>query len=215
MTGPPTDPLGRPIRLAVLLSGAGSTLQNLIDRMGDGRLAADIRLVIANREGVRGLERARNHGIENEVWDPRRHADRAAFSRAQGERIAAETVDLVVMAGYLYRWLIPEAFQNRVINIHPALLPAFGGKGFYGKRVHQAVLEAGCKVTGCTVHFCDDRYDHGPIILQAPVKVCAEDTPETLARRVQAKERKLLPEAIQLYAEGRLRVEGRRVRIVD
>jgi len=118
------------------------------------------------------------------------------------------------MGGFLKRLTIPEDFLNRVTNIHPALLPAFGGEGFYGRRVHEAVLEYGVKITGCTVHFADNQYDHGPIILQKAVPVLDDDTPETLAARVFQAECEAYPEALQLIAEGRLRVEGRRVRIL-
>jgi phosphoribosylglycinamide formyltransferase 1 len=140
-------------------------------------------------------------------------ADSDCFNDALHEQLAAYDVDLVVMAGFLSLFQPRARFHNRVMNIHPALIPAFCGAGFYGERVHRAVIEAGVKISGCTVHFADDQYDHGPIILQAAVPVEDDDTPETLAARVHEAERYLYPEAIRLFAAGRLRIDGRRVRI--
>ena len=138
----------------------------------------------------------------------------AAFDAALESAIRPYAPDLVVMGGFLSLWHVPADWQGRVINVHPSLLPAFGGKGFYGERVHRAVLEAGVKVTGCTVHFVDDEFDHGPIVAQAAVVVEDDDTPPTLAHRVQEAERRLFPACIRLFAEGRLRIDGRRVRVL-
>jgi folate-dependent phosphoribosylglycinamide formyltransferase PurN len=138
-----------------------------------------------------------------------------AFNDALHRELARFEIDLVALLGFLSPFEPRERFAGRVINVHPALIPAFSGHGFYGHRVHEAVLEAGVKVTGATVHFADDEYDHGPIILQEAVTVRDDDTPDTLAARVQAIERRLVPEAIRLIAEGRLAVEGRRVRIKE
>jgi phosphoribosylglycinamide formyltransferase-1 len=199
-------------RLAVLLSGGGTTLQNLLDRIADGRLLATVVQVVSSRADAFGLERARNAGIATAVVERKQCASLEEF----GERIFAPCrqaqADIVCMAGFLQLVPIPDDFGGRVLNIHPALIPAFCGKGFHGRRVHEAVLAASVKVTGCTVHFADNEYDQGPIILQRTCPVLEDDTPETLAARVFEQECEAYPEAIRLLAEGRLRVEGRRVR---
>ena len=174
-------------RLGVLLSGGGRTLQNLLDRIADGRLRATVICVLSDRPGAFGLERARRAGISHATEsDPERIYD---FLREHG-------VDLVCLAGYLRRLPIAEDFAGQILNIHPALLPKFGGKGFYGDRVHRAVLEAGETESGCTVHFCDDSYDTGSIVLQRRVPVEADDTIDTLAARVFEAECEAYPEAI-------------------
>jgi phosphoribosylglycinamide formyltransferase 1 len=205
--------LDRPIRLAVLLSGGGTTLQNLLDRIADGRLRAQVVLVVSNRSDAFGLERAGRAGIPTAVVSRRECASADEFGRLIFERCRAAEVELVCLAGFLQFLPIPEDFAGRVLNIHPALIPAFCGKGYYGHRVHEAALAAGVKVAGCTVHFADYEYDHGPIILQRAVPVLDDDTADTLAARVFAEECEAYPEAIRLFAEGRLQVEGRRVRI--
>jgi phosphoribosylglycinamide formyltransferase-1 len=186
--------MSQPIRLAVLISGGGTTLQNLIDRIADGRLDARITGVVSSRADAFGLERAR----------------RAGFPVVVAERGNPETVwsavrgfdpDLVCLAGWLNLLPIPLDFHQRVLNIHPALLPAFGGKGMYGHRVHQAALKAGVKVSGCTVHYADDTYDTGPILVQRCVPVLDGDTAESLAARVFAAECEAYPEGIRLAAE--------------
>jgi formyltetrahydrofolate-dependent phosphoribosylglycinamide formyltransferase len=202
-----------PIRLAVLVSGGGTTLQNLLDRCRDGRLPAQVIQVISSHAGVFALERARQAGIPSAVVNRKEAGSAAEFSRRIFDLCRQTRADLVCMAGFLQLLPIPDDFLGRVMNIHPALIPAFCGKGFYGNRVHEAVLAAGVKATGCTVHFADNQYDHGPIILQRTVPVLDEDTPETLAARVFKEECEAYPEAIRLFAEGRLRIEGRRVRI--
>lgn len=200
------------LRLAVLLSGAGTTLQNLIDRshMGD---PYEILVVIGSKPDAYGLERARRAGIPAVCVSKKEHKDADAYSAALWAEIRKHPVDIVVLAGFLHMIRVPEDFRHRIVNIHPALLPAFGGKGMYGPHVHEAVLEYGAKITGCTVHFVDEQYDTGPIILQRVVPVLDNDTPETLQARVQEAEREALPEALRLIAEGRVRVEGRGVRI--
>jgi formyltetrahydrofolate-dependent phosphoribosylglycinamide formyltransferase len=142
------------------------------------------------------------------------HPDVDAFNTALHQALEPHRPDLVILAGFLFLFQPRARYAGRVLNVHPALIPAFCGKGFYGARVHRAVIESGVKVSGCTVHFADDQYDHGPIILQRAVPVLDDDTPEALAERVQAAERDLYPEAIRLWAAGRLRIEGRRVRIL-
>jgi phosphoribosylglycinamide formyltransferase-1 len=202
------------IRFAVLLSGQGTSLQNLLDRIAAGQLAGQVVLVVSNRGDAFGLERARKAGIPTAVVDRKACASREEFSAAIFQAVRRAKADLVCMAGFLQLLPIPPDFVDRVMNIHPALVPAFSGKGFHGSRVHQAVLEAGVKLTGCTVHFADNEYDHGPIILQRAVPVADDDTAEGLAARVFAAECEAYPEAIRLFAEGRLRVEGRRVRVL-
>lgn len=201
-------------RIAVLLSGSGTTLQNIIDRIGRGQLSASVECVIASRRDAFGLERARKHGIPAVAVPRKEFADTRAFSEAIWGEIRKHDVDLVVLAGFMSLLEIPDDFLHRVMNTHPALIPAFCGKGMYGHRVYEAVLSYGAKVTGATIHFADNEYDHGPIILQRCLPVLDDDTPDTLAERVQALERELYPEAIRLFAEGRIRVEGRRVKIL-
>lgn len=203
-----------PLRIAVLISGTGNTLQNLIERIQSRQLPAEIRLVISSKPNVGGVEKARRAGLTVVVVERKAAGSLESFSQTIFDHCRQVQADLVCMAGFLHLVHIPEDYQNRVMNIHPALLPSFGGKGFYGLRVHEAVLEYGCKVSGCTVHFADNEYDHGPIIVQRVVPVLDDDTPQSLAARVFAEECEAYPEAIRLFAEGRLRVEGRRVRIL-
>ena len=206
--------MARVLNLAVLLSGSGRTLENLQQAILAGRLSARVVVVVSSKSEAYGLGRARQHGLDA-VAVPRRHApDLQAFNEAINAVLARYPIDLVVLAGFLSLYEPPPALLGRVMNIHPALLPAFGGKGLYGDRVHRAVLESGVKLSGCTVHFADACYDHGPIILQAAVPVEDDDTIESLAARVFAVECALYPQAIQLFAEDRLRLAGRRVRIV-
>jgi phosphoribosylglycinamide formyltransferase-1 len=207
------SPAGHPVRLAVLLSGSGTTLQNFIDRITAGRLAAEIVVVIASRADAGGLERARAAGIAAVTVPRKLFADVDQFNDALHVELQRHTFDLILLAGFLSPFQLRRRYVGRVLNIHPALIPAFCGKGYYGEKVHRAVLEAGVKVTGCTVHFADDEYDHGPIVLQGVVPVLDDDTPATLAARVHAIENDLYPEAVRLWAEGRLQIVGRRVRV--
>jgi phosphoribosylglycinamide formyltransferase 1 len=204
----------RPIRLAVLLSGGGTTLQNLLDRIEDGRLRAKVVAVVSNVADAYGLERARLADIPAHVVDRKQCGSREEFSRRVFEPCRAAGADLVCMGGFLQLVYIPDDFAHRVMNIHPSLIPAFCGKGFYGERVHEAALAMGVKVSGCTVHFADNEYDHGPIVVQRIVEVRAEDTVEDLFDRVFEQECEAYPEAIRLFAAGRLRVEGKRVRVL-
>ena len=202
-----------PLRVAVLLSGSGRTLENLLKEIAAGELPARIELVISTRER-RGAEIARAAGIPTRVLTRRAFRDEAEFSRAVYAELEARQVELVLLAGFLRRIEIRPAYHNRIMNIHPSLLPLFGGLGLYGERVHQAVLASGMKVSGCTVHLVDEHYDAGPIVVQTCVPVLEDDTPETLGARVFAAECRLYPEAVRLFAAGRLQIEGRRVRIV-
>lgn len=202
------------IRLAVLLSGSGTTLQNIIDHIDQGKLDAEVVCVISSRANAYGLERARKHSIPAITVPFKQFPDTSAFSWAIWDEVRKYHADLAVLAGFMSLLEVPPDFAHKIMNVHPALIPAFCGKGMYGQHVHEAVLAYGVKVSGATVHFVDEHYDHGPIILQEAVPVLPDDTPDSLAERVQAKERELYPRAIQLYAEGRLRVENRIVKVI-
>src|SRR5258706_2856218 len=185
------------MNLAVLASGSGTTLQNLIDRISSKSLDARIDIVIASRPNILALDRAAKASIPAHIIDRKSFSSAADFSKPIFKLFDEHNIDLVCLAGWLCMLDIPPRYQNRIMNIHPALLPAFGGPGMYGERVHHAVLAAGVKLTGCTVHFADACYDHGPIILQEAVPVLENDTAETLAARVFAMECQLYPQAIQ------------------
>ncbi len=204
-----------PIRLAVLISGSGTTLQNFLDRIADGMLRAEIAVVVSSKADAFGLTRARQANIPDFVVERKSCVSREEFSDRIFTHCRDAGVDLVCLAGFLQLLHIPDDFRNRVLNIHPALIPAFCGKSYHGSAVHQAVLERGVKVSGCTVHFADNEYDHGPIVTQRVVPVLDEDTPESLAARVFAAECEAYPQAIQWFAQGRLRIEGRRVRVLS
>lgn len=197
--------------MAVLVSGSGRTLQNLIDQIRAGLLPARIARVISSRAETLGVARARGAGLETVVVPRREFDSEQAFNGAVVAAIDRSPVDLVVLAGYVHLLHVSEKHQGRVMNIHPALLPAFGGPGLYGDRVHRAVLDAAARESGCTVHFCDNVYDHGPIILQRQVPVLPGDTVRTLAHRVFFEECRTYPEAIRLFAEGRLKLTDGKV----
>jgi phosphoribosylglycinamide formyltransferase 1 len=201
-----------PIRLAVCVSGEGTTLQNLIDRIKARKLKAEIVQVIASRPRIGAIARAEAARIPLALAS-RNARGRTEFSTSVFEPIRHSKADLVILAGFLSLLNIPIEYKGRVINVHPSLIPAFSGEGYYGAKVHKAVIDSGVKVSGCTIHFADDNYDSGPIIQQCTVPVLEDDTPETLAARVFEEECKALPEAITMYAQGRLKVNGRRVRI--
>jgi len=206
--------LDRPVRLAVLLSGSGTTLQNFIDLIDLGELDAEICCVVSSRSNAFGLERANKNGIPNFYALRKQFPTSEEHCAALNQFVIQHSPDLILLAGFMVLYYPPESMTMRVMNVHPALLPSFGGKGFYGHHVHEAVLNVGAKVTGATVHFVDGTYDTGPIILQKALRVLEDDTPESLAERVQEVEREIYPEAVRLFAQGRLRVEGRRVRIL-
>lgn len=202
-----------PLPIAVLISGGGTTLQNLIQQSKAGQLSANIKLVISSNPQAKGLQFAAAAGIASRVIERQQCESAEAFRDAIFDACRAEDVQLVVMGGFLKHVLIPADYENRVVNIHPSLIPAFCGKGFYGLRVHQAVLEYGARLTGCTVHFVDNQYDHGPIISQTAVTVRSSDDAQTLQQRVFVAECQALPAAVQLIAEGRISVENRTVHI--
>ena len=198
------------MKMAVLVSGGGTNLQAIIDAISAGKITnACISVVISNNANAYALERARAHGIEALCISPKDFESREAFNQAFLDKLNSYNVDLVVLAGFLV--VLPEMmikeYTNRIVNIHPSLIPSFCGKGFYGLKVHEGVLARGVKVTGATVHFVDEGTDTGPIILQKAVEVEQGDTPEVLQRRVMEQaEWKILPEAIDLIANGKLEI---------
>jgi len=203
------------VRIGVLISGGGTNLQALIDNIENGLINGEIVVVISDKKGVFGIERARKHGIRAIEIDKRDYDDKDVFMKAIINELENHDVELVVLAGFLSILSkdFIERYRNRIMNIHPSLIPAFCGKGYYGQRVHKAVLEYGAKISGATVHFVDEGADTGPIILQEAVNVEEDDTPESLAARVLNVEHKLLPQAVKLYCEGKLIIDGRKVRI--
>jgi phosphoribosylglycinamide formyltransferase-1 len=202
------------IRLGILISGGGRTMMNILECIQRRELNARIALVISSLSTVAGVGRANNASLPLKIVRKKDYPDIDAFSKRLAEELDAARVDLVVQGGWLCLWKIPPQYENRVMNIHPALLPSFGGQGMWGHHVHEAVLAAGCKVSGCTVHFCTNEYDRGPIIVQRTCPVEDDDTPDTLAERVFQQECLAYPQAIRLFADGRLRVEGSRVRLM-
>jgi phosphoribosylglycinamide formyltransferase 1 len=205
--------MGR-LKLAVLLTGSGTTLENLFNKRDEGKLDADVAVVLSSRADAFGLERAKRRDVPGVTVERRKFVLPEEFSEAVFSAITPYKPDLICLAGFMSLLRIPPEFTHKVINVHPALLPAFGGKGYYGHKVHEAVLKHGCKVSGCTVHFVDNEYDQGPIILQKAVPVLAGDTVDALAARVQEAEREIYPQAIQLFAQGRLKIQQRLVSIL-
>ena len=215
----PDHPIGesaRGLRLAAFASGGGSNVQAILDAVDAGTLRAEVVLVVTDRDGIGVLDRAARHGVPSAVVRPKDFDGSEAFGEALLAVLHAHGVDFVVLAGYLKHVppAVVRAFRHRILNVHPSLLPAFGGAGFYGRRVHEAALDYGVKWSGATVHLVDEAYDTGPIVLQEPVPVHGDDTPETLAARVLAVEHRLYPEALRLFADGRVRLDGRRV-VID
>jgi phosphoribosylglycinamide formyltransferase-1 len=185
-------------------------LQNLLDRIADGRLRSEVVRVVASRPGIGAIERAERAGIPVSV-EVRGKRPLADFGATVFDSIRRSGTDLVVLGGFLALLPIPADYAGKVINVHPSLIPAFSGKGYHGRAVHQAAIDSGVKLSGCTVHFADDTYDTGPIIFQVPVPVLNHDTADSLAARVFEAECEALPEAIALYAAGALEIRGRRV----
>ena len=204
----PTDRL----RIAVLLSGSGTSLENLFEHIDRG-LPAEVVCVLASKKSAFGLERAARRDVPAIAVPRREHADVAAFNDALHDVLARYDPDLVCLLGFLSPFELRGRYEGRALNVHPALIPAFSGQGFYGHHVHEAVLAKGVKLTGATVHFVSEGYDEGPILLQGAVPVEDDDSVESLAARVQALERELVPEAIRLIAAGRVRIEEGRARI--
>ncbi len=203
----------KPIRLAVLISGGGRTLLNIDEQIKKGVLNAEISLVISSRSTAAGVERTKNIGYGVKIIRKKDYPDVDQFSRQIERELIAAKVDLVIQAGWLCLWKIPTQYKYRVMNIHPALLPSFGGQGMWGHHVHEAVLKAGCKISGCTVHFCTNEYDNGPIIVQLGCPVKDDDSADTLAERVFEQECIAYPLAISLFEQKKLTVEGNVVHI--
>lgn len=207
------------LKIGVLVSGGGTNLQAIMDAIENGAIEnTRISVVISNNKNARALERAKSKGVPSLCISPKDYGSREEFNRAFLEKLDSYQVDLVVLAGFLV--VLPEEmtkrYENRIINIHPSLIPSFCGKGFYGLKVHEAALKRGVRVTGATVHFVDAGTDTGPIILQKAVEVKDKDTPEILQRRVMEEaEWKILPKAIDLIAKGKVSVENGRVRIAQ
>jgi formyltetrahydrofolate-dependent phosphoribosylglycinamide formyltransferase len=201
------------LRIAVLLSGSGTSLENLCERIDAGEVPGEVCVVVGSKTRAFGLERARQRGIPAFAVPRKEHADVGRFNDAIHAVLDRYEPELVCLLGFLSPFETRGKYDGRTLNVHPALIPAFCGQGFYGHRVHEAVLEAGVKLSGATVHFVDAHYDQGPIILQEAIEVRDDDTPDTLAERVQAVERRLVPEAVRLFAESKLTIENGRVRI--
>jgi phosphoribosylglycinamide formyltransferase-1 len=202
-----------PLKIGVLISGSGTNLQSIIDSIERGYINAEISVVISNKENAFGLERAKKHNI-NAVYINQRHYD-GKINDAIYDVLKNNQVDIVVLAGYLkiLSHKLIENYKNRIINIHPSLIPSFCGKGYYGIKVHEAAIDYGVKLSGATVHFVDEGADTGPIILQETVKVDYNDTAESLQKKVLKLEHELLPLAVKLLCENRLEVVGRKVKI--
>jgi phosphoribosylglycinamide formyltransferase-1 len=207
------------LNIAVLVSGGGTNLQALIDAEKNGILKnGHIKLVISSSVDAYALQRARNNGIDSFVLTKKEYANVDDYSDALVKKLDEYSTDLVILAGFLtiFSKKVTDAYKNKIINIHPALIPSFCGKGYYGLHVHEAVLASGVKVTGATVHFVTEECDGGPIILQKAVNVLDDDTPETLQKRVMHEaEWKLLPEAASLFCQGRLIIDGKKVHIKE
>ena len=199
----------RPIRLGVLISGGGTTLMNLLDQIRLGQLHAEVPLVIATQKNCKGVDRSLDVGLNCQVIRPKDFSGVAEFSNEVFAALRASRVDLVAMAGFLNLLHVPDDYRWRVINIHPSLIPAFCGHGYYGHHVHEAAIARGVKVSGCTVHFADNEYDHGPIILQRTVTVPDNCTADELAALVFEQEKLAYPEAIRRLAAGNVRINGR------
>ena len=200
----------RPIRLGVLISGGGTTLLNFLECIRNGTLHAEVPLVISSQPECKGVQRAIDAGLECESISRRDFASTNDFSTAVFDRLRAAKVDLVTLAGYLNLLHVPDDFALRVLNIHPSLIPSFCGKGMYGHHVHEAVVARGAKVSGCTVHFADNEYDQGPIVLQQSVTIPDSATADEVAALVFEQEKIAYPEAIRRVASGRLTIVGRR-----
>lgn len=205
----------KPLRLAILISGSGTTMLNINDNIEAGKLNAQISVVISSRNDVKGVERAKQIGIEPIIIRRKDFQRIEDFSDCITKQLRDNEIDLVVQAGWLCLWQIPQDYVNKVMNIHPALLPSFGGQGMWGRHVHEAVLKKGCKVSGCTVHFCTNEYDQGPIIVQRACPVYDTDTPQSLAARVFEQEKIAYIDAINLFEKNRIAVDGSIVRIKD
>jgi phosphoribosylglycinamide formyltransferase-1 len=205
----------QPLQLAVFASGGGTNFQTILDTIDRGELTAKVKLCVSDRDDAGALDRARKHRVSTTVLPPDRFDSSRAFADQLLLALDEHDVDFIALAGYLRKIPGPvvRTFEGRMVNVHPALLPAFGGRGMYGMHVHRAVVEYGVRWTGVTVHLVDEEYDHGPVVLQQPVRVYPDDTPETVAERVLEVEHRLYPQTLQLFAEDRVSTDGRKVHI--
>ena len=203
--------MSAPLRIAGLMSGGGRTLINILDQIDAGKLNATVELVIASRGEIEGVKRVKDRGLDVNIIRKRDFDSEDQMHDAITDALIAKQIDLVCLCGYLRWFRVDENFCDRVINIHPALLPDFGGQGMHSMNVHRAVLEANRRVSGCSVHFVDEHYDQGPVILQRACPILENDTPDTLAARVFELECLAYPQAIRLYAAGQLAIEDQRV----
>jgi phosphoribosylglycinamide formyltransferase-1 len=205
-----------PVRIAVLISGSGSNLQAIIDKIEKKEINGELVVVISNKENAYGLERAKKYDIEGLFIDSTT-TDQDEYNRLILNALLERNIELVILAGYLkiLDKKIIEAYKDRIINIHPSLIPSFCGKGFYGLKVHQSVVDYGVRISGATVHFVDEKADNGPIILQKAIPLDFDDTAESLQRKVLILEHELLPEAVKLFCDGKLSVVGRKVSISE
>ncbi len=208
-------PASKTLNLAILISGGGTTLQNIIDKINDGSLNARIQVVVCNSPDAYGIKRAEQNSIPTAIVQRKDHNQSDTFSKSIIKEIEKYPVDLIILAGFLHLFKIPDSYAGKVMNIHPGLIPSFCGKGFYGHHVHEAAIRSGVKISGCTVHFVDNEYDRGPIIIQRTVHVNSDDTPDTLAQKVFQEECIAYPDAIRLFSEGRLIIEERKVRVLS
>lgn len=207
--------MNRPLNLAILISGGGTTLLNLHERIQQGKLQARMVCVVSSSARAAGVSRAQALGYAVQVVKPKRSEDPQSYSQRIHQVLASHDVDLIVLGGFLRLFYPPRSHVKACINIHPALIPAFCGKGYYGMRVHQAVWDKGCRVSGCTVHFVNEEYDAGAIIIQRAVNLSSTDDPEAIRAKVFAAECEALPEAINLFAEGRILWKEGRILIAD
>ena len=203
------------MRLAVFASGGGTNFQAILDAINQGSLPATPACCVADTPEAGALDRADQANVPTAVVKPKNFSEPSSFGRALLEVLDAHEVEFVALAGYMMK--VPanvvDAYRNRITNLHPSLLPAFGGEGMYGMNVHEAVIEYGAHWSGVTVHLVDEEYDHGPVVLQEPVPVYASDTPQALAKRIKSVEHRLYPEVLRLFADNRIEVDGRSVRI--
>lgn len=207
----------RRLKPAVFASGRGSNFEAILYAVDRGELDVDIVLCLSDRSSARALDRAKERGIPTVVLHPADYGDEDEYAAAMHDVLERHGANFIALAGYMKKipTSIIRSYGGRIVNIHPALLPAFGGKGMYGRRVHEAVVAYGVHWTGATVHIVDEEYDTGPIVLQEPVRVMPHDTPEDVAERVLEVEHRIYPTALRLFAQDRIRIEGRRVRILE
>ena len=212
--------MNKPIKIAVLLSGSGSTLENIFEKIDSGFISAQVNIVLSSKKEAYGLVRAEKRGIETAVVESKNYfsngvPDWTAMSDAINEILISRDIDLICLCGFMCFYNVPDEFVGKVMNVHPALIPSFCGKGMFGHHVHEAVKKSGVKISGCTVHFVNNKYDAGPIIIQRSCPVSDRDTVDEIGERVMEQERIAYPEAIKLFSQGRLNLNGDIVEILE